>query len=185
MRIITAAIVGGLIVFGVSAVFHTLTPLGTMGLSFLPNEDPVMQAFKTNIPRSGLYFFPGGTMGKMTEQEQQAWAAKLRSGPSGLIVYTAEGLEAMEPRQLVSELIANILAAAIASILLTFMAAPYITKAISCALLAVFAFLSLSASHWIWYHYPTTFVAAELVMEFIAWLLAGLVIAKIVTPKSA
>lgn len=186
MRIITAAIVGGLIVFVVSAIAHVFTPLGTAGLRVLPTEEPVLQALRANIPQSGLYFFPGADMsGKMSAEEQKAWEAKLRSGPSGLIVYTAEGAGAMEPRQLGTELIASILAAAIVAILLSFMAVPFITKAVSSALFALFAFLSLSASYWNWYHFPTAFVTAELVTEFIGWFLAGLAIARIVTPKPA
>lgn len=185
MRIIAAAIVGGIIVFIVGAIAHTVTPLGTAGLSVLPTEEPVLQAFRANIPRSGLYFFPGADMSrKMSPEERKAWEAKLGAGPSGLIVYTAEGAQSMEPRQLVTELISNMLAAAIVAILLSFMAAPYITKAVSSALIALFAFLSLSVSYWNWYHFPTAFVTGELVTEFIAWFLAGLAIARIVTPNS-
>ncbi len=184
MRITVAAIVGGIIVFVWSAIAHMATPLGTAGLSVLPNEEPVLQSLRANIPRSGLYLFPGADMsGKITAEERKAWEAKVRSGPKGLLFYTASGAEFLSPRQLIAELISNILAAAVAAILLSFMAAPYITKVASTALLALFAFLSLSASHWIWDGFPTAFVAAELAMEFIGWFLAGLAMARIVTRR--
>ncbi len=184
MRIFIAAIVGGIIVFVWSAIAHMATPLGTAGLSVLPNEEPVLQALRANIPQSGLYFFPGADMSRrMTAEEKKAWEAKLRSGPTGLMVYNARGGEALSPRQLIAELVTNVLAAAVAAILLSFMAAPYITKAVSTALLALFAFLSLSASHWIWYGFPTAFVVGELVTEFIGWLLAGLAIARIMSSR--
>ena len=184
MRIAIAAVAGGIIVFIWSAIAHMATPLGTAGLSALPNEDAVLSAMRSNVPRSGLYFFPGGEFSsKMTPQEQEAWKAKVRSGPTGLLVYNANGFEAMSPRQLIAELITNILAAAIAAILVAMMAAPYFAKVFSVALLALFAFLSLSASHWIWYGYPTAYVAGELATEFAGWFLAGLAIAKISTVR--
>ncbi len=94
-----------------------------------------------------------------------------------------DNLQALSPRQLISELVTNILAAAIAAILLSAMAAPYFTRVMFTALLALFAFLSVSASHWIWHGFPTAFVAADLATEFIGWLLAGLAMAKIVGPR--
>ena len=185
MRIIAAAIVGGLIVFIWSAIAHMVTPLGTAGISSLPEEEPVLQAFRANIPKSGLYRFPGGDTKNMTPEQKQAWEAKIVSGPSGLLAYTAEGKQPMSPRQFVSELVSNMLAAAVAAILLSYMSAPYVTKVAACALLALFAFLSLSVSYWTWDNFPTAFVTASLITEFVGWLLAGLAIAKIVTPKSA
>ncbi len=185
MRNVIAGVVGGIIVFVWGAIAHLATPLGTAGLRALPNEAPVIEALKANVPQSGLYFFPGVDMSrKPTPEEQKAWEAKLRAGPSGLIVYTAGGMGAMEPRQLVTELISDILAAVLAAILLSFMAVPYITRAVAPALFALYAFLSLTVSHWNWYHFPTAFVTAELVTEFIGWLLAGLAMAKILTAPS-
>jgi hypothetical protein len=176
MRILLAAVTGAVIVFVWAAVAHMATPLGEAGLSALPNEDQVLDAFRRNIPQSGLYFFPGGA-GQADHQE------KLRRGPFGILVYTAGGIEPLSPRQLVSELVANVLAAAVAAVLLSIMVAPYVARAFYVALLALFAFLSISASQWIWYGFPTAFVAASLAVEFVGWFLAGLAMAKIVRPR--
>jgi hypothetical protein len=43
MRIIIGAIVGAVVVFIVSAILHMATPLGTMGMNVLQNEDVVLE----------------------------------------------------------------------------------------------------------------------------------------------
>jgi hypothetical protein len=180
-KIVVASVAGGLIVFVWSAIAHMATPLGTAGMSVLPDEARVLEALKTLDPRSGLYFFPGMDMSRtLTPEEQQAWEAKLRSGPVGLLVINTQGAEAFSPRQLAIELASAILAAGVAAYLLSLVGAPYLTRVVAVALLAVFASLSISASYWNWYGFPTAFVAGELVTELIGWLLAGLAIAWLV-----
>jgi hypothetical protein len=45
--------------------------------------------------------------------------------------------------------------------------------------------MSVTASYSIWYGFPGAFIAAGLVTEFVAWLLAGFAIARIVSPPVA
>jgi hypothetical protein len=182
-RIAIAAIAGGVIVFIWGAISHMLLPFGSMGFSTLPNEDAVTAALKSSIPDEGLYIFPGIDMsGDATEEEQAAWAARLRSGPRGLLVYHPQGSEPMSPRQLLSELLANVLAAAVAAFLVSLMAAAYGRRVLAVALLGLFGWLSLEVSFWIWYGFPGSFIAAEAVTEVVGWFLAGLAIARIVPP---
>src|SRR5688500_3618512 len=82
----------GAVVFVWSAIAHMANLLGTAGLRVMSNEDAVIAAKKNGIPESGLYFFPGAHMSReMTPQEYQAWEAKIKAGPVGLLVYTATG----------------------------------------------------------------------------------------------
>jgi hypothetical protein len=87
--------------------------------------------------------------------------------------------------QLVTELASTIVAAAVAAYLASLMAAPTMTRAIAVSLLALFASLSIGASYWNWYGFPTAFVAAEACTELIGWLLGGLAIARIVPAAGA
>lgn len=184
-RVVFAAIAGGAIVFVWSAIAHMATPLGTMGMKILPDEARVLEALKTSVPDSGLYFFPGADMSRtLTPEEQRAWEARLRSGPVGLLVINTQGTEPLSPRQLAIELASGILAAGVAAYLVSLITAPYLTRVVAVALLAVYASLSLSASYWNWYGFPAAYVAGELVTELIGWLLAGLAIARIVTPRA-
>ncbi|HJW94485.1 MAG TPA: hypothetical protein VJ901_12780 [Thermoanaerobaculia bacterium] len=86
----------------------------------------------------------------------------------------------MSPRQLISELVTNIVGAYIAAVLAAMMVGTMMKRAYAIALLAIFASVSLSFSYWIWYGFPAKFVLGELLTEMIGWFLAGLVIAKLV-----
>jgi|ERR1041385_6724826 hypothetical protein len=180
-RIILAAFLGGLIVFIWSAIAHIATPLGMAGLSMFPDDKPMLDAFKTNVPKSGMYFFPGMDMShKPTEAEQKAWEARIQAGPTGLLVITTGPGSAMTPRQLILELVTNIIGAYIAAILAAMMVGTTMRRACAIALLAIFASVSLSLSYWIWYGFPSAFVLGELVTELVGWFLAGIAIAKLV-----
>lgn len=179
-KIVFAALAGGLVVFVWGAISHMALPIGEMGLKNLPDEPAVLSALGASIPEPGLYFYPGLDMKTATEEEQAAWAEKVKNGPSGLLLYRPNGGEAMSPRLLGGELFSNILAAWIAAIVVAMISAPFGRRVLVVGLLGLFAWLSLSASHWIWYGFPTAFVGAELIDQVIGWLLAGLVIAKIV-----
>jgi len=183
MRIIVAAIVGGLVVFIWGAVAHMATPLGEMGISTLPDEARSLESF-TTVPASGMYFFPGMDMTrKPTPEEQKAWEAKIHAGPTGLLIIRKGPGEAMSPRQLGGELATNILAALVASILVSMMIGSWLKRACAVALFGVFGVVSLLLSYWLWYHFPTAFICGEAVTEVVGWFLAGLVIAKIVKPR--
>jgi len=177
-KIVLAALVGGLVVFVWESVAHVALPLGEMGLSALPNEAPVLESLHTSLPEPGLYFFPSpaGT----SKEQQAAWVTKIQTGPSGLLVYRPQGGEAMSPRQLGSELLTDILAAALVAFVASLLAGPYARRVLAIALLGLFACVSILFSYWIWYGFPASFIAAETITQFVSWLLAGLVIAKLV-----
>ncbi len=182
MRIIVAAIVGGLVVFIWGAIAHVVTPLGEMGISTLPDEARQLESFSA-VPASGMYFFPGMDMKKKpTPEEQKAWEAKIHAGPSGLLIINKGRGEAMSPRQLGGELLSNIIAALVAAILVSMMVGSWFKRAVAVALFGVFGVVSLLVSYWLWYGFPAEFIGGETVTEVVGWLLAGLVIAKIVKP---
>jgi hypothetical protein len=135
--------------------------------------------------KAGLYFFPGMDMSrKPTAEEQAAWEAKVKSGPTDLLVYNPRG-EAMSPRQLGSEFLSNVLAAAIAAFVASLLAAAYGRRVLAVALLGLFGWMSLSVSYWIWYGFPSSFILAEGITEVVGWFLAGLAIARIVPAPGA
>lgn len=102
LRVILAAIVCGMILFGWESVYHVVLGLGQQGMKGMPNEDAVLTAMKENLRDPGMYFFPGYDMTTpMSEPAQKAWTEKYRSGPSGIMVYRPSSNEdPMTPRQL-------------------------------------------------------------------------------------
>jgi hypothetical protein len=179
-RIVIGALVGGMVVFIWGAISHMVLPLGEMGLKSLPNEAAVIEGLKAGIPDEGLYFYPGIDMKSASAEDQTAWEAKIRSGPTGMVLYHPNGGEPLSPKQLASELLTNILAATLAACLASMMTGSYGRRVFGIAHLGLFAWLSISVSYWIWYGFPGSFIVAEGIDQFVSWALAGLVIAKIV-----
>ena len=193
VRILIAGLVGGIIVFVWGAVAHMATPLGEAGLSQMngPAEESVLLSMKASIDRPGLYFFPGMPGGELghgadTSAEQQAaWEAKVKAGPTGLLLYNPAGSQPMSPRQLGVEFACNIAAALLGAVLAANLAGGYLRRVMLVTLIGPVAWLSLEVSYWNWYGFPGAFVLAELAMETIGWLLSGLAIAAIARPRRA
>ena len=64
-----------------------MNPLtAALGLSMLnEKEDAVLAELRGHDLSPGLYFFPGMDMSKsMTKEQEAAWTAKFKAGPSGL-----------------------------------------------------------------------------------------------------
>ena len=183
MRMLLGALVGAIVVFIGSAILHMATPLGTAGMSVLQNEAPVLDAFRANVPASGLYLFPGfDPRVKHTDAEEKEWEQKLSRGPYGLLVITNGGSRMMSPRELGLEFVTVLISALIAAFIIARSNASYATRALIVALLALFAFFSVSASHWIWYKFPPAFILGEALTEVITWFLGGLAMARIIRP---
>jgi len=119
-RILIGGIVGGIVLFLWGWVAHMLLPIGDMGLKTIPNEEAVLAAMKDSIHDPGLYFFPGIDMSrKPTDEEWNAWKARYKAGPDGLLLYHPQGEEPISPKQLITQLITNIVSALIAAFLLS------------------------------------------------------------------
>ena len=177
-KLLVAGLVGGLIVFAWGAIAHMATPLGTAGMSNLPDEGATIEGLRVSVPKTGMYIFPTEGMTSKNEAQQKAWTEKIRRGPSGLLLYRAEGMEPMSPRMLVVEFVSNVLAAFVAALVVS-MIAGYSHRVLAVLLLSIFGFCSLSLSYWNWFNFPTAYIGAELLTESIGWLLAGLAIARL------
>ena len=183
-KMVLAALLGGLVVFLWGALAHTVLPLGQAGLSTLPNEEKTLEALSQSVPESGLYFFPGLDMSREhSPEEEEAWQARYRSGPIGLLMFRVHGEDVLPLKNLLLELLTNILAAALAAVLVLWLAAPYFQRVTVVTLLGLFSWISLSLSYWIWYGFPTAYILSEGVTELVGWFLGGLVIARFVTGR--
>ena len=100
-----------------------------------------------------------------------------RSARWGLMVYSPGGVQPMLPKQLVSELLTNILGGCIAAFVVSLTAASFGRRVLVVTLLGVFAWLSIRVSYWIWYRFPTDFILAEGFDQVGGWILGGVVIA--------
>jgi hypothetical protein len=183
VKVLIGAIVAGIVVFFWGAIAHMALPIGTMGIRQIPGEDKVVTAIKDTIHEPGFYFIPGREMSKpLTKSEEEAYTAKVRQGPSGLMVIHPEGSDNMSPRQLLTELGSSVVAALVAAIVLTQVRSGYLGRVLVVTSMGLFGFTSILVSYWNWYGFPTDFTIGAALDEIIGWFLAGLVLAAIVRP---
>jgi hypothetical protein len=178
-RVLLAGLLGGLAAFAWSSLSHMVLPLGEAGVRTLPNEAAVLEGLRGSIPEAGLYLFPlMGDPSKATAEEQAQWAEKYRTGPAGVLIYHPVGGEFNFSRLLGVELLTNVLAALIAALILVRTTGSYLQRVLIVGALGLFAWFSISVSYWNWYGFPASFILAEGIDQFVGWLVAGLVIAK-------
>ncbi len=184
MRLILAAILGGIVMFVWGFVSHEVLQIGNMGMKMLPNEAAVVEGLKTNINEPGYYFFPGiDKKSNPSAEEQAAWVEKYKAGPTGILIYHPTGQDGMM-RMLGTELASNILACLIVAFLLSMGMFSFFGRLISATLIGLTGWISIVVSYWNWYRFPDTVVLAEGADQVIGWFLAGLVIAIIIRPKA-
>src|SRR5215475_5521953 len=86
-----ATLAGGVTMFLWGGVSH-MGLLKGVGLTRMTNEERIGATLRTSVPGDGLYFFPGIDLrGNPTREEQAAWDARFRAGPTGRIIYHAAG----------------------------------------------------------------------------------------------
>lgn len=186
LKVVSGGILAGIVVFFWGAFAHMVLPLGKMGVRMMPNEEPVLGAMRDTIREPGFYFFPGLDMSRdASTSEQQAWEARVKQGPVGVLIIHPSGGEAMSPRQLGTELGTNVVSALLAAFLLTFVHSGYRGRVLFVTLLGVFGSLTISVPYWNWYGFPVDFTAAEAIDQVVGWFLAGLVLAAFVRGHKA
>lgn len=183
IRVVLAAILGGLLMFVWGAVAHTALPFEQAAFKQVPHEEALLSTLG-GVAEPGMYAFPWIDMGgRATPEQQEAWRQRIASGPSGLLVFKPSGGEAMSPRQLVTEFFSNVLAALFGALLLVQLPGSYGRRVVSMAFIGIAAWLSISVSQWTWYGFSTPFLIGDLVDQVGGWLLAGIGMAALIRPR--
>jgi hypothetical protein len=176
LRIILAGLLGGLAMYVWSSIAHVATPLGEMGISTIKNEAAVTAPMQAELGETkGFYKFPAAAM-----------AGKPASGPGGVLVYWGSQPSEMSASTLASEAVVEIAEAIVAAIILSTVALTgYLARVGVVTLVGVCAVLSTNPSYWIWYKFPTDYTLAAILIDLIGYIVAGLVIAAILRPRTA
>ena len=175
MRVVVAGILGGIAMFLWASIAHVATPLAAIGLQPVPNEAAVAAAMHKNLgDKPGLYFLPfmsGTGHAAMAAQE-----AKLKTEPAALLAYRPPGTGGMAPSQLITEfaleVVESLLAAAIIAV-----AAGFGRRVVLAALIGVIAGMATNLSYWNWYGFSLDYSLANAFIEWMKFLVAGVVIA--------
>src|SRR5207244_4498734 len=116
------------------------------------------------------------------KEREDAWTAKYKAGPAGLLLYHPSGGEPMEPKQLVIEFVSTVLCGLIAAFILASTVGSFMCRATMVAMIGLFAWMAISVSQWNWYGFPFSWIALDAIDQVIGWLLAGFLMAKMIKP---
>lgn len=193
-RVLLGALVGGVVVFIVGALLHTVLGLGEVGVRAIPQEDTMLSAMRAAIPASGFYIFPAPNMtpGRSKAQMQAdnaAYAAKFAQGPSGILVYTTgNGVALNYGKLLGGEFAIDVVSAFFLACILAMGAggrSSYWKRVFAVTLAGLFAGIFLGLEYWNWYNFPTNYTCAYIAIVVIEWFFAGLAMAAVVVGASA
>jgi len=188
-KTILGGIIGAVVVFIVSSLWHTVLGLGEIGIKTVPNEDAVQTALRSVITEPGFYIFPAPNMtaGRTKEQKQADFAsyqAKYRQGPRGILIYSPGGTDFNFPKAMLNQFIFNLAAALILAWILAAGAAgtTYGTRVLIVFLASIFAGIVILLPYWNWYEFPLSYVLGDIAGWAVSWFCGGLVMAKTVKP---
>ena len=191
-RIILAGVLGGIAMFIWSSIAHIVLPLGEIGVSEIPNETAVLSSMSSTLGSAhGFYLFPGTGAGpNATRAEKQAamrdYGKKLAVNPSGVLVYHPPGASALTGRQLGTEFLTELIEALLAAILLAqTRLGSFGSRMGFIVVLGLAAAITTNIPYWNWYGFPASYTAAYMMIEFVDYLVAGLVVAALVKTGSS
>jgi hypothetical protein len=178
-RILLAGVLGGLALFCWGGLSHMVLGLGSVGIQYLPQPQPVMDTLKASVPQSGFYFFP-----------QMDGAGKVppdkAGGPYGIMIYHSAGAGGSMGGQLANECLLNIVLAIFAAYLLSL--APglngYVARVGFVTLLGVVVGSMVNLEYWIWYGFPLSYTVAAIAEVVVGFLIVGLIAAALVKPPA-
>jgi len=160
-----------------SFVAHDLTPLGAYGVSPLPNESTTVANLASSIgDRHGLYVFPMPSSAKPSSA----------TAPGGLLVFNPKFPTALQPSYLVAEFVTEVVESLLAAWLLMQTAlAAYAMRVVFVTVIGLTGAIVTNVPYWNWYSFPLDYTVGYSFIEVVAFLVAGLVIAAVLRPRTA
>ena len=189
MKLFLAALLGALAMFAWEFVAHMFTPLGEAGIWFMPKTEAVSSSLTSAIgDKAGMYMFPtGGCDRRVVErgedesdgeddgrdENESFWPAHLQAGGNRVQFWQVprrpvrHRLRQGPPRRVVAD------ADRVGRIW---------EPGWICRCCRHYRRDHDDHPHWNWYGFDSTFTMANVVMDVVGFLVAGLVIAAILKP---
>lgn len=190
-NILLNTVVGAVLVFILSSIWHVATPLGEVGVRNLPHEALLAPALKAAIPEAGFYFFPGINRAKdLTKDQQQAEQAHyleaFKEGPTGILIYTPGGKDMNFGKMLIDQFLVTLVCAFFLAWILAVTAAAttYGQRVAIVTFIAAFGAIVVPVPHWIWYQFPSDYTIAYSLGIIVTWGLGGVVMASLVGKRT-
>ncbi len=181
MRLLVAAIVGGIVMFVWQAVAHMALPIGEMGMKTASGQDAAIATLRASATEGGgVYMLPGMSPEQWAdERAKTAFQEQYKSSPYAFVVYRPEGNPALADMlpNLAKQFVSDVIAAFLVAWVLALGAFGFGKRVLLAGALGLFAWLAISVPYWNWYLFPANFTVGALVEQVIGWLLAGIAIA--------
>jgi len=190
-QLVLGSILGGIVLFVWSAIAWMLIPWPGEPFRSFANEDAVAQTLTANAPRSGNYLLPNEpkrTAGMTDEQYKavkQAAMEKMSRGPMMFMAVRLEPMGSMAKLMAIDFLSEIVLALIATFLLMQTSGLSYAGRVAFVTAIGVTIFLGGSFEQWNWFSFSNAYLLMEFGGTVIGWLLAALVIAKVVTGKPA
>ena len=191
MRILPAAILGGIAMFIWTSIAHMALPLGEAGINEIPNESAVLDAMKSSMgDKTGLYIFPGLGIGKDATHEQKSEAMKqmqqrIATNPSGILMYHPPGRPFGFGKSLAVEFSTEVLQAILVIWLLAQTRIESFGGRVGFVVIAgILAAITTNVSYWNWYGFPCVYTASYILIEIIGFVLVGIVAAMLLRKRA-
>lgn len=187
-RIILATVLGGVTFFVWGTISHTVIPFSENALLGFANEETVEQAIVANAPTSGVYFMPympqrkEGMTDEQYDVERQKADKKMQQGTFVLASVRLGGMGSMGT-YLLLQLVTDLLAALFVSLVLARTAGTVLNRAATAVIIGLAGFAATSLPQWNWYAFSTAFTLAELFNVVFGFLLAGLVMGRVLDTR--
>ncbi|MEI7038215.1 hypothetical protein [Fulvimonas yonginensis] len=180
MRILIAALIGGIVMFVWGAVAHMALGLGNPGIHPPAHEDMVLSSLHEGLgTEPGVYILPWlGPDAMHDEAAVRAYGAKAGASPYAWVVYLPQGEDMTHMgRPLGTQWLSDTLAALVLAVLMCVPGLGFRRRLLLAGAMAVFAWLSTMVPYWNWYRFPASFTVAAGAEQLVGWLLAGMAMA--------
>ena len=176
-RIFLAGLLGGIVMFIWIHISWTVLPLGSIGLSKLPNETAVLDALQKNIAEnSGIYIFPGLWLENPPHQD---FVEKVTRYPSGILMYNAAGSRSIVTSHwLWVEFFTDLGQGFLAVFLLSRTRLTTFSARLTFVLLVgILTASATNVGYWNWYGFPWSYTFACIFTQLLGFLWIGLIAA--------
>jgi len=187
MRIFLAGLAGAVAMFVWTAIAHMATPLAYTGFSKMANEPAALHAMNSeNVgSKPGLYIFPWIDPKDPKMMDKYTAAAKVN--PTGLLLYRPVGQQLgsdMAP-MMIKEFLKQFAQALIAAWIVSMIVAGFATRVGIVTAIGLSAGISTNVSYWNWYGFPLDYTLAQIVIEVVSGIVAGVAIAAVLPRRGA
>lgn len=184
-RVILGVVVGAIVIFLVSSLWHMASGLGQIGVRNLPDEDAVLSAIERSIHSPGFFLFPAMDSGVARSKQQPSQADYLRkykTGPTGILIYHPGGAELAFGKLLAVQFLTGMVGALLLGLVLamTAGATTFSKRTVLVVAISLFAAVIYEIPYWNWYGFPTNYTLAHAAGWIVSWSTAGMAMAALI-----